>query len=279
MDYEPSPIQFDSEAEARRWGFELYSCRYGNVYTVRQLVQLFRESFGYKDPAEKIWERGGRFFDAQRPGIDPVGLDSREDVVLMREDHLRRVRQMFLDLDVFIFTMGLTESWELNGDDTVFPSAPGAIAGTFDPVRYKWVNFSYESVYGDLVWFWDSLKSINPGARLLLTVSPVPMTATASRDHILVANGVSKSVLRAAAGAFADRHEDVGYFPSYEIITSAASRGIFFDPNMRTVNSFGIEVVMRNFFSGPLESEFGEVFDTPYGDDPDAVCDEQVLET
>ena len=40
---------------------------------------------------------------------------------------------------------------------------------------------------------------MNPKARLVLTVSPVPLAATASGSHVLPATIYSKSVLRAAA--------------------------------------------------------------------------------
>ena len=41
--------------------------------------------------------------------------------------------------------------------------------------------------------------------------------------------------------------EDVDYFPSYEIITSPAARGIFFDSNLRTVSPEGVRTAMATF--------------------------------
>ena len=45
LDLEPPPA-FLTEDEANRLGYGLYSCRYGNIYTVRQLLQLFQEAHG-----------------------------------------------------------------------------------------------------------------------------------------------------------------------------------------------------------------------------------------
>src|SRR5690625_3172972 len=39
MNMEPAPPIFSSDGEARRWGYNVFSCRYGNIYTSRQLVQ------------------------------------------------------------------------------------------------------------------------------------------------------------------------------------------------------------------------------------------------
>jgi hypothetical protein len=93
------------------------------------------------------------------------------------------------------------------------------------------------------------MKSLNPAVRFLLTVSPVPLTATASSDHVLTATTYSKSVLRAVAGQLTQEHADIDYFPSYELIASHWSGGAFFDLNLRTVTSDGVEAAMRLFFS------------------------------
>src|SRR5690606_33133300 len=52
MDMEPAPPLFGTDAEARRWGFGVFSCRYGNIYTTRQLIQLFDEAHENRTPGE-----------------------------------------------------------------------------------------------------------------------------------------------------------------------------------------------------------------------------------
>ncbi|WP_408587509.1 GSCFA domain-containing protein [Novosphingobium sp.] len=275
MDCEPAPPVFASESEARRFGYGVFSCRYGNVYTARQLLQLAQEAFGERRPAEVVWQKNDRFFDALRPGIDPVGQASAEDVRIERLRHLDAVRTMFETLDVFVFTLGLTEGWESLEDGTMFPTAPGTIAGSFDPERYAFRNLRYGEVMADMRAFWAFLKLANPGARMLLTVSPVPLVATATGQHVLPATTYSKSVLRAVAGDLAADEDDIHYFPSYEVIIGHPSRGMFFQPDLREVNEFGVNLVMSQFFSGPLAQEFGQ-HDAPPEDEEefDVICDE-----
>ena len=136
MDMEPAPPVFKSSAEARPWGYGVFSCRYGNIYTSRQLLQLFDEAHGNRIPCERVWEKQGRFYDAMRPSVDPIGQDSAQTVLALRERHLEKVRSMFANLDVFVFTMGLTEGWESTEDGAMFPVAPGTVAGTYDPSRH-----------------------------------------------------------------------------------------------------------------------------------------------
>lgn len=279
MDLElPPPSLFSSLADERRFGYRVYSCRYGNIYTARQLIQLFDEAFSRRVPSEIVWQRGDRWFDALRPSVDPVGNKNAETISALRQVHLARVREMFETLDVFVFTLGLTEAWVAKFDGTVYPTAPGTICGEFDAERYAFANFGYPQVFDDMTRFWDGLRSVNPRARLLLTVSPVPLTATASGSHVLAATTYSKSVLRAVAGDLVREHPDVHYFPSYEIISSHPARGMFYDPNLRTVNESGVNYVMTHFFSGRLASEFGTPEPSAPQEDIDLICDEEALE-
>ncbi len=273
MDMEPAPPVFSSEAEARRWGYGVFSCRYGNIYTSRQLIQLFDEAHGQRSPQELVWEKQGRFFDALRPGLDPVGQDSAEAVLALRQQHLEAVRRMFAEMDAFVFTMGLTEGWESVADGTMFPTAPGTIAGTYRPEAYRLHNLRAHEIRADMEEFWDRLRQVNPGARMLLTVSPVPLAATATDNHVLVATTWSKSVLRSVAGELAEDHPDIHYFPSYEIISSHPARGMFFEPDLRNVNGFGVDLVMQHFFSGDLAVEFAGKAAEPE-DEIELICDE-----
>jgi hypothetical protein len=271
LDMEPRP-PFMAAEDASRFGFGIYSCRYGNVYTARQLLQLAQECLGRRTPAEQVWRRDERFFDALRPAVDPVGLASADEVLTARALHLGAVRRMFESLDVFVFTLGLTEAWVHRVDGTVYPTAAGTIAGSHDPAAYQFVNFRYRDVLADLQQFWSLLRSINPRARLVLTVSPVPLNATASPDHVLVATVRSKSVLRAVAADLADDHDDIHYFPSYEIIAAHPSRGMFFEPDLRNVNEMGVALVMRHFFAA-----FGQPLAAPV-ETADIICEEAELD-
>jgi hypothetical protein len=278
MDMEPAPPLFASATEARRWGYGVFSCRYGNIYTTRQLIQLFDEAHGTRTPAERVWNKQGRFYDALRASVDPVGQDSAETVLALRTRHLAAVRRMFVTLDVFVFTMGLTEGWESTEDGTMFPVAPGTVAGTYDPERHVFRNLRAAEIRADMLTFWDRLRAVNPGARMLLTVSPVPLAATATDNHVLVATTYSKSVLRAVAGELAEDVADIHYFPSYEIISSHPSRGMFYEHDLKNVNTFGVNFVMSHFFSGALADEFGNVPQDPAEEDLELICDEGKLD-
>ena len=149
---EPPPEGLDVET-AKRFGYGIYSARYGNIYTARQLLQLTGESLGLLKPQNSVWEKDGRFFDALRPSVEPEGLDSSEEVSLHRQRHLTAVRRMLLGMNLFVFTFGLTEAWVDKRDGTVFPTAPGTIAGTFDSNFFEFKNFTFTEVMNDFLRF------------------------------------------------------------------------------------------------------------------------------
>lgn len=248
LDAEPPP-PFLPRAEAERLGFGLYSARYGNIYTPRQMLRLAEEATGAFRPEGWIWERQGRFLDALRPGTCPDGLADPAEVAALRADHLGKVRQVLERAELLVLTLGLTEAWEHAPSGTVFPMAPGVMAGDFAAGGITFRRFSHAEVLADLEAFTALARRLNPGLRLLLTVSPVPLAATASGQHVLVATIEAKSVLRAAAGQLAGADPGIDYFPSYELIATPFAGRDFFAPDRRSVTPEGVAAAMDLFFA------------------------------
>ena len=276
---------------ASAFNYGRYSARYGNIYTARQLLQLIRRAYGRFQPEEDGWQApDGAWFDPFRPQIQPGGFPTAEEYRLDRAQHFAAVRRAFEEMDAFVFTLGLTESWEAAADGAAFPVCPGTAAGTFDSGRHVFRNHTVEEVTADLTAAVRELRAVNPGVKVILTVSPVPLVATAEDAHVLVATTLSKSVLRVAAGAVAVREPDVAYFPSYEIITGPQARGRYFAEDLRSVTEEGVDRVMALFFRHVTSG--GEALEIPATAAPaagdafldgmraavDALCDEERLD-
>lgn len=278
LDAEPAPPGLPAARHAE-WGYGLYSARYGNVYTARQMLQLVRRALGRFTPSEPAWRRGGGVVDPFRPTIEPEPFRSEAELDDLRRDHLDRVAELIRQADVLVFTLGLTEAWESRADGAVFPLCPGTTAGgTFDPARHAFRNLTTAEVRADLDALLAELRGVNPGLRVLLTVSPVPLMATATDHHVVVATTRSKAVLRAVAGELADADPLVDYFPSYEIITAPHMRGAFFQPDGREVSHHGVAHVMRTFFAQhPPPARAAPAAAAPAPDEASVQCDEVLL--
>jgi hypothetical protein len=175
------------------------------------------------------------------------GFASPEEVFCSRDEHLSAVRQMFSSCSIFVFTLGLTEGWTSAGSGAVFPIPPGIVTDQDVETEVLFRNYSYQDILDDLIRFVDGLRGINGDIKVILTVSPVPLTATFTDEHILVATAYSKSVLRAVCGQAEQNRPFVHYFPSFEIIAGHYNQGRYFESNKRTIAMSGVEHVMRVF--------------------------------
>ena len=237
-----------SNVRPENLGYENFSAAYGNIYTPRQLLQLLHRCMGTFRPIEDRWHTDTGVIDPFRPGLRYHALtDSEFD--LLSAQHLRSVRRVFEEVKVFIFTLGLTEAWVSRLDGAVFPACPGTVAGTFDEARHAFVNFSVEEVTSDLDAFVTELHALNPGVRVVLTVSPVPLVATATGKHVLPSSTYSKAVLRTSAEEIVRRHDFVSYFPSFEIVTGPQAPDAYLEADRRSVTQEAIETVMTAFLA------------------------------
>ena len=260
---EGHPILPEPQRLANNYG--LFSARYGNIYTARQLYQLFERAYGRFEPQEAPWiDADGTVRDPFRPTIQPGNFASVDEMLADRAQHLKAVRRMFETLDVFVFTLGLTECWRGKIDGAVFPLCPGVEGGVFDPRRHRFQNQHLSEIVSDMRLFIAGLRSVNPKAQIILTVSPVPLMATAVKDqHVLAATTYSKSVLRVSAEVLRNEFDFVHYFPSYEIITGPHSRGRYYAEDLRNVTEEGVSHVMRLFLKHAAGIAAGEAPRSP----------------
>ena len=236
------------EGDALARGYGVFPARFGNIYTARQLLQLFRRAYGMFDPHDVAWRRAdGRYIDPFRPQVEPAGFDSAEAVSADLDVHLAAVRDMFETCQVFIFTLGLTEAWEARIDGAVFPLAPGVVADSQNDADYAFHNFTVADVEADMLAFIDRLRKVNPDVKIILTVSPVALMATYEDAHVLVSTTYSKAVLRVVAGSVSKARGNVAYFPSYEIITGPQAGRAMYEDDLREVRQGSVDHVMSVF--------------------------------
>ncbi|MGL4320520.1 MAG: GSCFA domain-containing protein [Paracoccaceae bacterium] len=250
VDGEPAPSGMLPKMAAQ-FNYGVFSARTANIYSAAQFRLLL--SLAVADMAAdvpEIWQDGTCWRDSLRPMIEPDGFVSHTEALASRVSMLRGFARAISKADVVVFTLGLTEGWESIETGLPYALCPGTQGGTFDPARHRFVNYRAAAIRADLDASLDLIHRLNPDARLLLTVSPVPLTATASSQHVLVATTRSKSVLRGVAAEMAEDSDHVDYFPSYEVITGAPTAARFWEDNMRSVRPEGVATVMGHFFAG-----------------------------
>lgn len=285
---EKAPQHF-AEEEKQLFNYERFSARTGNIYTTSLLRQWVSWAAGESVPPDEVWQDGDRFFDPFRPNIEPSGFESRDEVVRSRAVTINALQSVIKKANVFVFTLGLTESWLNEVDGFEYPLCPGTVAGTFDEAAHTFLAQDYEYSLRHLHEALATMRRINHKLNVLLTVSPVPLTATKTGQHVLVSTSASKAILRAVAETVSNRFEFVDYFPSYELINSPVFKGAFFEENLRSVTRNGVDFVMKTFFES-LQSENSESRSETRGSakieaktlkagNDEIACDEELLST
>jgi hypothetical protein len=241
----PLVVEFGGEVDS----YKTFSARYGNVYTSRQCLEMFQQALGLRPMVNDYLQNQGRVCDLLRPNAIPSGFASLQEALADRHYHLAFVKKLAETADVFVFTLGLTESWYNVRDGHTYPACPGTVRGEFDTQLHRFQNLSYGEVLEDLESLITMLRAHNPNLRLVLTVAPVPLVATHEAKSVLLASSYSKSVLRAVCGELDARHAHLQYFSSYEIVSHTASFGQYLASDLREVTERGVSHVMSSFFA------------------------------
>jgi tetratricopeptide (TPR) repeat protein len=156
---------------------------------------------------------GGRFIDFEMaPGVAPV---SRERFVERRQEVYEVFSSVF-SADCMMMTPGLIEAWRDLQSGLYITVAPFRdILGT--QARWSFEVLTFQQCLQEMLGAIDVVRARNPGVKVLITTSPVPLARTFTGRDVSVANMHSKSVLRAVCDAVCSEREGVDYFPSYEM--------------------------------------------------------------
>jgi hypothetical protein len=142
------------------------------------------------------------------------------DQIKRRREETERLTSEVKNCGVFIFTLGLAESWFDTQTGLHLNRVPPTPNMRKAPDRYRLQVLGHDEIVEELEFIYAMLeRHAPPGFRVLITVSPIPFKCTFTGQDALTANTYGKSAQRAAAEVFAGRHANVDYFPSYEIVT------------------------------------------------------------
>ncbi len=189
---------------------------YANAYVVRfgegmvntfALRQQFEWAFESRRFEGELWHG----YDARAFGYD--------------EEVRAATRSVFDQTDLFVITLGLSEVWydEITGG-VFWRAVP---RDKYDPTRHKFRVSSVEENRDNIRAIYNLIRTYRPEAKVVFTLSPIPLVATFRPASSITANSVSKAILRAALDDVLrevqhERH--AFYWPSYEIVMDLFDR-------------------------------------------------------
>ncbi|MBF8651235.1 GSCFA domain-containing protein [Pseudomonas putida] len=214
---------------------------YQNVYTPGAILEAVKLA-STESPYTAIVGSEEKSIDLLTSGLKPLDLGT---VRTIRES-LIKMYSMLPDADALIITLGYNESWYHLPSQTYINRTPSHVS-----LRRKIDDFEFELLdYAKSFELVDSainrVHKLAPNCKVILTVSPVPLSATFSNKDIVTANQLSKSTLRVIASAISEKYAHVDYFPSYEIIMNSERSKTFLDDGIH-VRAEAVNNVIRQF--------------------------------
>lgn len=178
--------------------------------------------------------------------VDRAGTLERRRIITEVTRRIKACRMVFM-------TLGLVEVWYDSLARVYLNTTPHKKLRELHPGRYKFSVTDYVANLDNLEKIYAVLKQFgHPDLRVIVTVSPVPLMATFSKQDVVIANTYSKSTLRAVAQDWAARHDNVQYFPSYEIVMNS-NRSAAWEDDLRHVQGNAVRHVMDLFVKNFVE--------------------------
>jgi hypothetical protein len=226
--------------------------------TFRQTIEWAESIFARDEKVqetdcEKLLFRlgDGRVVDLSLSGSLPVTYER----FLERRRELYKLYATVFRAECLLMTPGLVEAW-YDLEQSYYTNSAAFYGGKLlDPARYEVRVLDQNECKSDLLATIDLVRKHNPKIKVLITVSPVPLRYTFTKQDVLIANTYSKSVLRAACQEIAGERPLVDYFPSFEAVMLSTSR--VWQRDRRHVDERLVgEIVSRvvaKYFSGRAE--------------------------
>ncbi len=209
--------------------------------TIRQELERIAGGWDARG-TEPAWEvRNGLvdpFRDYDTIYADQVALDAARAEADARADAL------FRGANVVVCTLGLIETWRNAGTGNTYRQIPHP--AVFPRLAPEFHRLTVGEMLDDL----ETIRRVvrdDLGAALVLTTSPVPLHTTFTPLDVRVANTESKSRIRAAVSEFLDRHPDVHYFHSYEMVVTAERQGDYYRDDGRHIHRHAVRYIVAEF--------------------------------
>jgi hypothetical protein len=188
------------------------------------------------------WHHHGRF----------ISVDPEEALKLMNNETsigsgaIRSTNWLIITLgSAFVYELKQESGFDLNGSNRVVANCHKVPAQHFIHRL-----LSYQEVQAALDKMIVMVRSKNPGVKIVFTISPVRHYREG-----LVENNRSKGLLHNAVGAMESLHENVCYFPAYELINDDLRDYRYFAEDLVHPNYQATQYVWEKFTAACIDEE------------------------
>lgn len=180
---------------------------FGTLFSPLALYQILQYALAKEPVDDRLFlERDGRWLHYDTHSS--MTAASQQELGVRMQWELDQLAEALRRANLLVLTLGSAWAYRLLEPPTYVANCHKQPARIFDRdlLSVKTICKEFGTVYA-------LLKAVNPGLRVLLTVSPVRHAKDGMMD-----NSVSKSILRAACHYLVSDYADVMYFPAYELL-------------------------------------------------------------
>ena len=184
---------------------------------------------------------------------NPTLIPTDFETTLKKRNKLKNIFLKIKDCQMLTITLGLIETWYDTKNKVYLNMTPGPRILKRYPDRFELHILDYNENLSVLEKIYSLLQKHNPKLNIIVTVSPIPLQTTFTNYDIIVANTTSKSTLRAAATDWADKHENVHYFPSYELALLSNQHKVWIEDRRHlkgAMTQYIMEIFKKYYFHG-----------------------------
>ena len=217
---------------------------FGTVFNPVSLCRLIDTSLNSSEVSPDELIQNGEIFYHFDLHSDFSSTDPHELTVSINGQR-ENVRNGLVNSQWLILTLGTAWVYEHKESDKLVSNCH-----KFPSEHFTKRLLSLEEISNALEQTLGSLKSENPSLNLLLTLSPVRH----SKDG-MEANQISKSILRLAIQEMVDLHEDVYYFPAYELLLDDLRDYRYYGRDLVHPSEEAIDYIWGKFIHSFMEKE------------------------
>lgn len=220
---------------------------YQNVYTPGSILEMFK-LVDQEDMYHSIVGNDNLYIDLLTSGLRPLPKDKVFKIRKSLIDSYKNSSQA----NIIVITLGYNEAWKYKPDNSWINRTPSTPFLRRYIEDFEFCTLTHDDVIKQLDQTIIKIKTISPNCKIVLSVSPVPLSSTFTNRDVIVANQISKSTLLVAASHMQNKYNFVDYFPSYEMIINSRREFAFEADNIH-IKQEAVKLVMQNFFSSYLD--------------------------
>ncbi len=228
----------------QQYKFEALTNPFGTIFNPHSLFRLIEFSLNEeKIPEWSFLENQGihrnYFFHSDVSG------KTEEELTRSIQEKRAQTFHSIKNAKVILLTFGTAVYYRLKKNNEIVANCHKVPAKEFN----KEMLSANEIVEG-FVKTYDAIKEINPDVNFILTVSPVRHL----KDSLEV-NSVSKAILRTASEEIKNSHNDVAYFPSFELMMDDLRDYRFYKEDMLHPNDQAITYIWEKFIGAYFDEK------------------------